>query len=61
MHFVNANNDSKIMKIIIMNVIVKILTDFMQRINNFHTFVFNNKCFFINANEKRNVNQNINI
>ena len=39
MRFANANDDFKIMKIIIINVIIKILTDFMQRQIKFHISV----------------------
>ena len=39
MRFVNANNDFKIAKIIVVNAMIKILTDFMQRQIKFHIFV----------------------
>ena len=39
MRFAYANNDFEIAKIIIVNTITKILTDFMQRQIKFHIFV----------------------
>ena len=39
MRFVNANNDFEIAKIIVVNVMIKILIDFMQRQIKFHISV----------------------
>ena len=61
MRFVNINDNFEIAKTIVMNAMIRILINFMQRISKFYTFVFNNKCFFVDANKKRNINQNINI
>ena len=39
MRFANANDDFEIAKIIVVNVIIRILTDFMQRQIKFYIFV----------------------
>ena len=39
MRFANAHDDFKIAKIIVINAMIKILTDFMQRQIKFHIFV----------------------
>ena len=39
MRFANANDDFKIVKIIVVNAMIKILTDFMQRQIKFHISV----------------------
>ena len=39
MNLANANNDFEIAKTIIMNVMIKILIDFMQRQIKFHIFI----------------------
>ena len=39
MHFANAIDDFEIVKIIIVNLIIRILTNFIQRINKFYIFI----------------------
>ena len=39
MRFANANNNFEIIKTIIMNAMIKILTDFMQHQIKFHIFI----------------------
>ena len=61
MRFANANDDFEIAKMIVVNMMIKILTDFMQRQIKSHISVIIINVFSLFANEKRNVNQDINI
>ena len=61
MRFANANDDFKIAKTIVMNAMTRILINFHAVSNQISYFCHYNKCFLVIANEKRSVNQNVNI
>ena len=61
MRFANTNDDFEIAKTIIVNTMIRILTDFHTTSDQILYFCYYNECFFVAANEKRNVNQNVNI
>ena len=61
MCFANTNDDFEIAKTIIINAMTRILIDFHAASNQISYFCHYDKCFLIAANEKRNVNQDVNI
>ena len=61
MRFVNANDDFEIAKTIVVNAMTRILIDFHATSDQISYFCHYDKCFLVAVNEKRNVNQNVNI
>ena len=61
MRFADVNDDFEIAKTIVVNAVTRILTDFHAASDQISYFCYYDKCFLVAANEKRSVNQNVNI